>query len=42
LLDEGAWSPEGDYLANVPLFSGATRADVMEAELHKATGHVRS
>jgi predicted DsbA family dithiol-disulfide isomerase len=30
-------------LANgVPLFSGAIRADLMEAELHKATGHVRS
>jgi predicted DsbA family dithiol-disulfide isomerase len=26
----------------VPLFSGAIRADLMEAELHKAAGHVRS
>ena len=26
----------------VPLFSGAIRADLMEAELRKAAGHVRS
>jgi predicted DsbA family dithiol-disulfide isomerase len=26
----------------VPLFSGAIRSDLMEAELHKAAGHVRS
>jgi len=26
----------------VPLFSGAIRADVMEAEMRKAAGHVRS
>ena len=26
----------------VPLFSGAIRAGLMEAELHKAAGHVRS
>jgi len=26
----------------VPVFSGAIRADLMEAELHKAAGHVRS
>ena len=26
----------------VPVFSGAIRADLMEAELRKAAGHVRS
>ena len=26
----------------VPLFSGAIRADLMEAELRKAAGHVRN
>jgi 2-hydroxychromene-2-carboxylate isomerase len=29
-------------VGGIPLFSGAIRLDLMEAELRKAAGHVRS